>query len=251
MLVQLADEIPPLSLFPPPHHSLLSPQLWSCNSPWDFAGNGTFKMNHLWKKNFRKLLCFSKTDSCGLAYSFAPCAITSEKLSRQKSVMLKQEQDWRRDTKVVSRLCCGRDLHHRFPEGCSPPAVLRACWISPDSAVVISAWVHFCATAMRMDFAAKMYPCMAFRPCLTWWDLRHAFWRLLEQAGRRAGPICWSEALLNWLSYCFYFLIMTMQCKRRVTMKYQSYSQRLENWGQDKNILYFLSYFLLVELHQQ
>lgn len=100
LLVQIADEIPLLSLFPPPHHSLLIPQLCSCNCLWDFAGNGTFKMSHLWK-NFRKLLCFSTTDSCGLAYSFAPCAITSEKLSRQKSVMLKQEQDWRRDTKVV------------------------------------------------------------------------------------------------------------------------------------------------------
>lgn len=123
LLVQLADEIPPPSLFPPPHRSLLIPQLRSCNCLWDFAGNGTFKMSHLWK-NFRKLLCFSTTDSCGLAYSFAPCAITSEKLSRQKSVMLKQEQDWRRDTKVVSRLCCGRELQYWFPEGRSPSAVL-------------------------------------------------------------------------------------------------------------------------------
>lgn len=68
---------------------------------------------------------------------------------------------------VVNGLFHGSELQQKFPEGCSPPAVLQACQIP-----VTVLWsfrkrgseVHFFfVILMRTDFAAAVHPCMAFR----------------------------------------------------------------------------------------
>lgn len=152
LVVQLADKIPPPSVFPKP--TLQFSFLLRCalaTACRVLLEMGLLKWP-IFGKKIRKQLCFNTAHSCGLVYSFAPCTITSTIPSRQKSVMLKQEWDGRRAANVVNRLCHGRELQHRFPKECSPPAVLWACRIP---AVVISNQAHILCNSHEDWFCSQ------------------------------------------------------------------------------------------------
>lgn len=123
----------------------------------------------------KKIKCFNIAHFCSLDYSFAPCEITSENWSRQKSVMLKQKHSGRRDANMVNSFCHGRGSQHRFPEGHSSPAVLSARQIPS-----VSPRPMFCAIVTRIDFASNRYLRVGFRPCLTRWNLTHRFCKIPE-----------------------------------------------------------------------
>lgn len=123
LVAQLADKFPPPSVVPTPTFQLAFSSLVFLQLSVGLCWKWDFQNDRSLEKTLENN-CFNTARSCGLAYSFAPCAIKSEKPSRQKPVMLKQERDGRRDAKVVKRLCHGRESQHRFPEGLSPPAVL-------------------------------------------------------------------------------------------------------------------------------
>lgn len=176
LVVQQADEVSPPICHSHPHTTICFLLFYSCNCLWGFVGNEIFYMIPLWKKNSRKELCFNIDHSCGLAYSFAPCTITLEKLSQQKSVMLKQEWDGRGDANAVNELFHGKELQHKFLERSIPPAVLWACQIP----VTLKKW-RWCGPNLCNShedrFCSHNTSVVA---CLAWGHLRCIFWTMSE-----------------------------------------------------------------------
>lgn len=85
-----------------------------------------------------------------------------------------------------------RDAAHQL---CSQHAefLLTALWSFRPSAT-------FCAIVVWIEFAAKMYPCMAFGPCLTWWDLRQIYFEEYQN-NQVWGHVQFVEARLYWTGH--------------------------------------------------